>query len=807
MTVELTCPDEARRELVRGTGLNAIDFLEVLASQRTLLVHCLLPVTGVATENVAIEGGVRVRGIDVEWARRANALPAGSLRPDERERVEELGDDRDRVLVVRTSAAGDFSTYTLRLVESPTRTDEPPPGFDVILSSVDFSFKVDCPSEFDCARAPAGDEPPGVSPHIDYLAKDYASFKRLMLDRLALLVPDWEERNPADAMVALVELLAYSADSVSYFQDAAATEAYLGTARRRASIRRHARLIDYFMHDGASARAWIVLEVGENATAEELPRRTMVLTGELGAGTRLSAADVGGAVSRGALVFETLHALPLDPARNELRLYSWGDDSCYLPHGATTATLEPLRPVSLDAGDVLVIEEVLGPKEGRPEDADPSHRHAVRLVRPPRPRRDPATNTDLIDVEWHAEDALPFAVRLTTDDSRPACAVRANVVLADHGGTLLTSDGNPHLEDLGEPAEGRVFRPRLERPHVTQSVPYDDRAARNRAAADALRVDPRRALPAVEVFAEGERWEPERELLSSDRFASSFVVESEQDGHAYLRFGDGVLGRAPSPDVTFRASYRVGSGRAGNVGPGSLTRIATDIDVVSVTNPLPAAGGEDLEPLERVRLYAPQAFRTQKRAVTAADYATFAERHPQVQKAGATRRWTGSWYTVFVTVDRVGGREIDDRFEDDLRAFLDPVRLAGHDLEIDAPHFVALEIEMTVCVAADYVRSNVKAALLEAFSGTTAPSGVRGFFHPDNFTFGQPVYLSGVIATAMDVPGVEWVEVTTFQRLGELPKKVAGDELALGRLEIARLDNDPSRPENGRVDFEMKGGL
>jgi hypothetical protein len=49
-------------------------------------------------------------------------------------------------------------------------------------------------------------------------------------------------------------MLAYAADQLSYYQDAVATEAYLGTARRRTSARRHARLVDYFMHDGANAR-------------------------------------------------------------------------------------------------------------------------------------------------------------------------------------------------------------------------------------------------------------------------------------------------------------------------------------------------------------------------------------------------------------------------------------------------------------------------------------------------------------------------------------------------------------------------
>ena len=57
--------------------------------------------------------------------------------------------------------------------------------------------------------------------------------------------------------------------------------------------------------------------------------------------------------------------------------------------------------------------------------------------------------------------------------------------------------------------------------------------------------------------------------------------------------------------------------------------------------------------------------------------------------------------------------------------------MAGHDLEIDGPRFVALELELDVCVEPGYFRSDVAAALLERF----APA----YFDPDNFTFGQPV--------------------------------------------------------------------
>ena len=76
-------------------------------------------------------------------------------------------------------------------------------------------------------------------------------------------MPDWAERNPADLGVALVEVLAYVADHLSYRQDAIATEAYLGTARRRVSVRRHARLVDYPMHDGCNARTWLHVRLDE----------------------------------------------------------------------------------------------------------------------------------------------------------------------------------------------------------------------------------------------------------------------------------------------------------------------------------------------------------------------------------------------------------------------------------------------------------------------------------------------------------------------------------------------------------------
>ncbi|MGD2158618.1 MAG: putative baseplate assembly protein, partial [Anaerolineales bacterium] len=309
---------------------------------------------------------------------------------------------------------------------------------------------------------------------------------------------------------------------------------------------------------------------------------------------------------------------------------------------------------------------------------------------------------------------------------------------------------------------------------------------------------------------DAQEWKPMRHLLGSRASARQFVVEVEADAVAYLRFGDDTFGRRPEAGTSFEAVYRVGNGVCGNVGVESIHHIASVEKgaIERVWNPLPAQGGAEPEGMESVRQMAPYAFRRQERAVTPQDYAEVAARHAQVQRAAATVRWTGSWYTHYLTVDRLGGRPVDEPFKRELRRFLERYRMAGHDLEIEGPHYVPLEIEMEVCVMPEYFRSDVAEALLRIFSARILPSGERGVFHPDNFTFGQAVYLSQLYAAAEGVTGAASYEVTVFQRLGQ-PSRKALDEgkLVLGRLEVARLENDPNFPEHGVFRLKLEGGL
>jgi hypothetical protein len=657
------CGDHARRVRLReGHTLNGIDYIEVGPDQRTLCVHLFGEIpAGLAIANVRVRGGRRIRGLRV-------------LEVD----IDDAGDMHDDAcLRVVLDRAGDHSAYCLCLVDAQSPQDPPDAwraldGFDPRYACAEFRVRLDCGEQPDCIApaAPCNEREP--APAIDYLAKDYASFRKLMFDRLAQTMPQWRERHVPDIGVALVELLAYRADRLSYFQDAVATEAYLETARRRISVRRHARLVDYRMHEGCNARALIAIESDNDITlaiddvcfAVPPPDEAVAVPAIVDV-KRLDEAR-----ARGALVFEPISldaaaSIRIVAAHSTIRIHTWGDELCCLPRGSTRATLvdapwdaapppvieqpayqgeskgaptanvpQTPRVLKLRVGDLLIFEEARGSQTGNPADADPAHRHAVRITRA-QPGVDALYGTHIVEIEWDACDALPFDLCLSARLPAPDCArvhdisvVRGNVVLVDHGESLrgecdcaelcapasdavtagvaralaAMPDACERCSELGEECwlvpgsaqygccscDGAVLDERTyagARTHglrgtpVTFAVPVRIDAP----VCHLLPQDPRDALPQLAVYGgpleeilvahtpdERWRWHARYDLLASAPDDRHFVAEIDDDGAAQLRFGDGTLGRAPQAGEFFRARVRVGNGSVGNVGRDSI---------------------------------------------------------------------------------------------------------------------------------------------------------------------------------------------------------------------------------------------
>lgn len=843
----LFCCDTLRREATRQSALNGIDFIEVIDNaapveadrQRFLHIHLLKDPAPVVygLDQVVVSG------------------PEGEL---ELVAVQNGLGPQVNIIVVELVAPGGFEMHTLR-IRRGLLDDRSPIELDPQLAQIAFSFKVECPSDFDCIQPCGCSDDLRALPEISYLARDIDSFRQTILDRIAVLQPDQPAPHVVDQKMAIIDLLAVLADRIAYQQDAAHTEAYLSRLQHRTSARRLGKLIDHEMDDGQNARCFVQVEVDADALpvaplfGPVVPVGTAFTTRLPAQGVRLPA-DPALLVSA-PVVFEALTPLEsLFAALDRIGLYTWSDQRCCLPKGATSATLAGHFPM-LSVGMFLAFEEVVGPRTGVAADRDRTNRPVVRLTSvvafesPGVPLTDPVNGSQVTEIAWDQADALdrPLTLSAETDEEfgrlfLPEVSVaRGNVLLADHGRTVLGEDlgavpaagqswapgfGPEALAKAGEADRGcqdqiciserpeRItprYQPMLTQAPLTFAVPLVEGAG-----ARALLSGPGTPVPVLSLVgtlnAVAEPYAARRDLFGSSPVARDVVPEIDNQGRAALRFGNDINGLRPNEGTAFVAGYRVGLGPLGNIGEDRLVHIRSDLAAITaVRNLTPGKGGRRPETIKEMRRRAPFAFRRQDRAVTRADHdemaARFVPAEGPLQGTVTDIMHTGSWQTVFVTADRRGGLPVTAEFETDLRAHLERYRMAGRDLEVEGPVPVPIEIDMEVCVCPDHLRGKVKVAVLERLSNRILPDGTLGAFHPDRLKFGQTLYLSPLIALVQSVEGVASVTITLFQRLSDPASSgIADGKLGFGRREIARLDNDPGHTGNGVLRLTMKGG-
>lgn len=475
---DLVVTGDARRRELRERHGNGLDGVEVREGGRRLLVYFFeRPPQRLDPDNIRIDpprGGRVIRAAEVRHA-------------------EEIDPSVEDHLVVELDHPGSAGSYLLRIVErGPDGRPgwRPYRGIDPRYAQVRFVFDVDAPRP-PILSVPAG--APAAGDQVTYIYRDYAGLRQLMLDRLAVTMPDWTEQHEPDIWITLVELLAYIGDDLSYYQDFVATEAYLQTARNRVSVRRHARLVGYRLHEGGNARGWVCLKV---TSPVSLPLRHVRFAAAGGwvapdaavldastfpAGTLASfqqytplAVQPGG---RGLpLVAELL------PAHNAIELWSWGEHDAYLAAGATSAVLKdgdphdgeyetPRRELQLHAGDVIIFEQTGDPLTLGTGPGDPALRQAVRLTGTRR-LTDSLYEQPLLEVRWAPEDALGFNLTVTAG-GHPCSQASGNVVLVANG--------------VAETDTIEVSAPALTRPGLGYATPFPDPRVVARHQARALR--------------------------------------------------------------------------------------------------------------------------------------------------------------------------------------------------------------------------------------------------------------------------------------------------------------------------------
>jgi hypothetical protein len=390
----MSAPDRLE-QLKSQNEVTGIDFIYVHENQTKLDVHFYEPFPSELISPL---------GADLDKDQVIIYNPSGDTQLSPITVTNLLWIEGGNVLQIETAAPGDFALY--RLYISDDRID---PYFNNVI----FSFKAGCKSDLDCEppehECPIEDQ---VDFPVDYQARDFWSFRRALLDFASLRYPDWQDRLEADAGMMLIEVMSALGDELAYYQDRIAREAYLETASQRRSLRRHAHLVDYRIHDGLGAFAWLDVTVKTGQS------------GILSAGTDVyTLADSGLQIDYevGKGLADTTD-YQVDSARNTFEPHIWDEDDTCLPVGTTELYIKGHHEGVL-APDMWVLLRTF------PKDPSISERAFVVRLTEVADTEDPVFNEDITLLAWGEEHALAFEVDMTVLE------IHGNLVPATAGKT------------------------------------------------------------------------------------------------------------------------------------------------------------------------------------------------------------------------------------------------------------------------------------------------------------------------------------------------------------------------------------
>jgi hypothetical protein len=745
------------------------------------------------------------------------------------------------VLEIEVAEPGGFEPYELRLAH---------PQIDLLAGTILFDFKQACPTGFDCE---AKSDCPGdvlVDVHVDYLARDFHSMRTALLGFAAERYPDWREPLEADTAVMLMEILAALGDEFAYHQDRIDAEIRFATATQRSSLSAHAKLVDYRIDRGSAASGDILVTAKAGGT---LPASS-VIWARPDATIWLpfsTAAD--------AWVHPRWNDLPAhNPDPDQLCL-GHGVTSLMLRSAPAAAAETPAgvtRQEFLAGKKVMILSDPADP--ARPKRAVPVTITSIEEFVDPLILT-AGNPTFVTHIRWSADEAtvveLPYDglsvamnivpvsageevteyFRVGTDDAVAARFPAIDPALLARILSLPKAVEREGTADASGDGRDIVFRYGL-RATERQSMRHDEAALPE--VVEVAPPDPATLPPHdPKLFAtfvpaaQGEQWQHFDDLLDADLDTPAFTLEPGmwrtvkthqlpfgrfefQDyasgGGWTIRFGSGAFGRAPDDGALMRVRYFTDPGVVANIASESLGIAPPDgaspdpavaALVTAATNPLPFINARAEESAEAIRLRAPEAYRAEpRRAVRPEDYSAIIEKLPFIQRASSSTRWTGSWSTDFVAVDPVDSVALTVEQAGEVEGEIECIRLAARDARRVEADYLDIDIEISVCVAADAYSGDVVEAVYKAVA---AP----GFFAPDNFTFGTPINRSALEARVQTVPGVRFVDEIRIRVHG------VGDwrpfterELTAAPDQIIRLQNDADRAALGILRIKSDGG-
>lgn len=226
-----------------------------------------------------------------------------------------------------------------------------------------------------------------------------------------------------------------------------------------------------------------------------------------------------------------------------------------------------------------------------------------------------------------------------------------------------------------------------------------------------------------------------------------------------------ALGYKLPPNSTLYVKYRVGGGTLSNVGTGVLTQINNVNMIVAGGNPsllqqvqssikgqniAPALGGADVMSVNDLKQYIGSNYAAQDRCVTLDDYISRAYQIPG--KYGRPFRIHGEVndnkiiiYILSLNADGKIALTSTNIIKSNLAAFISNYRMINDFVEINDAFVINFGIDVSLLVNSSYNPSEVK---------TQAISTLKEYFNINNWQIGQKIYIAKIVDLLVEIPGV-----------------------------------------------------
>jgi uncharacterized phage protein gp47/JayE len=611
-----------------------------------------------------------------------------------------------------------------------------------------------------------------VVPPIDYTSRDYASLVNDMLNLIPSYLPEWTDRSPGDFGVVLIELFAYMGDILNYYSDRIANEAFIGTAQQRQSVLNLASLLDYTPYNSVAATTSPLTNppgglqftiATPSPTPVLIPQGTQVST-TMGLATQVSAQ----LPPNQGVIFETTQSL-----------WIYGDgivNTVPLPNNpAITSTGQPNQQFVLvnpnvgyptyifnggNANQIVTVAGVqwtLAPGNSF-SGVSPT---ATNFI---------VVNGNTVQFGNGVNGAIPanganILIYYSTTALTPATPVTAApTVASQYIGSVAAMQG---VSTLGEGLGISTGNPSQK--YGLFGTPVVDGSV----------------TVYVDEGGGPTPWTYYQRIVDAMSSSQAFTLSTDANGVVTVIFGDGVAGQIPSPGAFISADYMVGGGVMGNVAANTLTQLQSAVQgVVSVTNPLGAAGGADAETTDHIRIHAPLSITAINRAVSLDDYAALTLNVPGIAKASAMSTAynavnvyvhpAGNFFSNVSTLVNQVNVLAQFLTNSAMTGYLDDKRMVQVSVVVLPPQYnksgllssgyVPVNITVTVQVLPQYNNGTVQQACVAA---------IQSLFLFSLVDFGSYISLSSVYHALMNVPGVDYVNVNVLARNEASPQGAA----------------------------------